>query len=173
MATKTSVAALAATALLALGRPAAAQAVDAEKGTFGLGLMVGEPSGISCKLYLGEESNTAIAAGAGFAFAADGLHAHADFLWHPWILSSADRFVLAAYLGVGARVLDHRRERATDDFHLGARGVIGVVFDFIDLPIDAFAETAAILDYRTGGGDPDHDNLGPGLALAIGARYYF
>ncbi len=165
---------LAGALLLTAGRPAAAQKADSDKGAFGIGLMLGEPSGISCKLYLGEESNTAIDAGAGFAFAQTGLHAHADYLWHPWILSNADRFVLAGYIGLGARILQHRRNLdKNDDFHVGARGVIGMVFDFVQLPLDAFAEAAAVMDYRTGGGDTDHDNLGPGLNISIGSRYYF
>ena len=167
------IALLALVALVGVSRPAAAQTIDSDKGVFGVGLIIGEPSGISCKLYLGEESNTAIAAAAGFAFAANGMHAHADFLWHPWILSNADRFVLVGYFGVGARVLGHNRRFDNDDFHVGARGVVGVVFDFISLPLDAFAEAAGVMDYRTGGGDPDHDNLGPSLNVSIGVRYYF
>ena len=163
--------ALAATALATPAFAAEADAVD--KGAFGVGLIIGEPAGISLKLYLGEESNTAIAAAVGFAFAADGLHAHVDYLWHPWILTTEDKFVLPAYMGLGLRVLDHRRQLDNDDFHVGVRGSIGMVFDFKTIPIDAFAEVALVMDYRTGGGDPDHDNLGPDLNASIGVRYYF
>jgi len=152
---------------LAHGQP------SSEKGVFGVGLVVGEPTGVAAKLYVHSDSDLAIAAAVGPAFGAGGLHIHADLLWHPWILTREPRFVLPAYVGVGIRLLDHHRNPEDDDFHFGPRAVGGVLFDFTDVPIDAFAEVAGVLEYRTGGNDPDHKGAAITLNAGIGARYYF
>lgn len=133
------------------------------KGVLGLGLMVGEPTGVSAKYYLADDH--ALDVGVGFSLLDDGIQVHADYLWHPWILETRKEFVLPAYVGIGARVLDE----AQSEFHLGPRAVIGLVFDFKELPIDAFAEAAGILDFRFG----DESGVGIDLNLAMGARYYF
>jgi hypothetical protein len=146
-----------------------AQAQPVEKGSLGVGIILGEPTGIAAKLYLADD--TAIAGAAGFAFVEGGLHLHADFLWHPWVLDDTDVFVLPAYIGVGGRLLDEDRGGGVDVFHLGARGVGGMLFDFKEVPIDAFVEIAALLDYAFSD-DPD-GGVGVGLNAGIGARYYF
>jgi hypothetical protein len=144
-----------------------AQAQPVEKGALGVGIILGEPTGIAAKLYLADD--TALAGAVGFAFVEGGLHAHVDFLWHPWVLDDADAFVLPAYVGVGGRVLDEDRGGGVDVFHLGARVVAGMLFDFKEVPIDAFVEIAGVLDFAFG------DDGGPGVGLnaGIGARYYF
>ncbi len=52
-----------------------AHAQPVEKGTFGVGIILGEPTGISAKLYLSD--NTAVDAAAGGATLGGGIHAHA------------------------------------------------------------------------------------------------
>ena len=47
--------------------------------------------------------------------------------------------------------------------------MIGLVFDFKELPIDAFAEAAGILDFRFG----DEIGVGIDLNFAMGSSYYF
>jgi hypothetical protein len=146
-----------------------AQAQPVEKGALGVGIILGEPTGIAAKLYLADD--TALAGGVGFAFVEGGLHAHVDFLWHPWVLDDADAFVLPAYVGVGGRLLDEDQGGGVDVFHLGARVVAGMLFDFKEVPIDAFVEIAGVLDYAFSD-DPD-GGVGLGLNSGIGARYYF
>jgi hypothetical protein len=154
---------------LALGQARDARAQGTEKGVFGLGIILGEPTGISAKLYLSD--NTAVDAAVGGAFVGGGLHVHADFLLHPWVLENRDTFVLPAYVGVGVRLLDHDRG-VEGDFHIGARGVVGMLFDFKEIPIDAFVEVAAVLDVRLSD-DDTHGGLGLAINAGIGARYYF
>ncbi|HUH04657.1 MAG TPA: hypothetical protein VML75_21825, partial [Kofleriaceae bacterium] len=126
---------------------AAAQAEQgADKGVFGIGIIVGEPTGVSAKLYLGGDSNMAVDAAAGSAVVGGGLQAHADVLWHPFILTDEDSFVLPAYGGVGLRLLD-AGGRTVSDFHVGIRGVVGILFDFKTVPLDAFVEVAGVLDW--------------------------
>lgn len=156
--------------LFATARPALAQGT--EKGAFGLGLIIGEPTGISAKLYLSD--NQAIDGAVGGALISRGIHVHADYLWHPWILDSQDTFVLPAYIGIGGRVLIHQRGRGeNDDAHIGVRGVAGILFDFREIPLDVFVEGAPILDFRTGDDVSDHGGIGIGVNIAAGARYYF
>src|SRR4051812_39029280 len=64
--------------------------------TFGLGLELGEPSGINGKYFL--SGSNAIDFGLGYIYrhyyAGDGLNLYADYLWHPVVLTSAEAFEL-------------------------------------------------------------------------------
>ncbi|HWM87072.1 MAG TPA: hypothetical protein VNO33_14560 [Kofleriaceae bacterium] len=153
-----------AVALLAVS-PAAAQ--SAEKGVFGAGLIVGEPTGVSGKYYLSDDR--AIDMAIGGAIIGRGIQVHADFLWHPWLLDQKESFALPVYLGVGGRILNHDGGGDEDDhLRLGVRAPVGILFDFTRIPLDVFAEVAGVLDYRTSDGPFALDING-----GIGARYYF
>jgi hypothetical protein len=139
----------------------------AEKGVFGLGLVVGEPTGVCAKFYLGDD--TAIDGAIGYAPFRGGFHVHADFLWHPAVLETRETFVLPIYVGAGARFMREFGSRgAPDSYRIGARGVAGILFDFTHVPIDVFAELAAILDLKTEG-----DVIGFDINASAGVRYYF
>lgn len=142
------------------------------KGAVGVGIILGEPTGVCAKIYLGTKSDFAIDMAAGGAVVGGGLQAHGDALWHPWILSDEDTFVLPAYIGAGIRLLDHTRGRSDSDFHGGIRAVVGMLFDFKNLPIDVFVEVAGVLDYVVGS-NGDHDGIGFGFNGGAGVRYYF
>lgn len=151
--------------------PESARADDDEKGALGLGLLVGEPTGVSGKLYLTDDQ--AIAAGVGGAVVVRGIQAHADYLFHPWILESTETFVLPAYVGPGLRALSHDRGAGLDDaFHLGPRATVGLLFDFREVPLDVFVEVAGIFEYRFSS-DDDHRGFGFDLNAGAGIRYYF
>ena len=151
-------------------RPAAADAV--EKGAFGVGIIIGEPTGLCAKLYLRDDQ--AIQAAVALSAVVGGFQVHADYLFHPVILEERDAFTLPAYVGPGVRLLQHAAGRdGDDDFRVGLRVVAGILFDFKELPLDVFAEVAGVGEY-TFGSESDAVN-GFGLALngGIGARYYF
>lgn len=139
----------------------------AEKGTFGGGIIIGEPTGLCAKLYLSDDQ--AIQAAAGFAFIGSGLHVHADYVFHPLILQTRDSFVLLAYVGPGVRLIQYRNGTEDSSFALGVRGVGGLLFDFTEQPLDAFVEVAGVLelDFAEDGG------FGPALNVGAGVRYYF
>lgn len=154
------------TAALTVGaRGAAAD----EKGSFGLGLILGEPTGVSAKLYLTD--TTAVDAALGGAIVGKGVQVHADYLWHPWVLTNEKSFVMPAYLGLGGRILQHDRGDEDDDLHIGVRVVGGIMFDFREIPLDVFLEVAAIGEFKSA--DGDHGGFGPALNLGVGGRYYF
>lgn len=137
-----------------------------EKGTLGIGIILGEPTGISAKLYLKDDQ--AIQGALGFAFYGGGIHIHADYVFHPFILQDKESFVLPFYVGPGVRVIDYRSGRDSAYVAVGLRGVAGLLFDFKEVPLDAFIEVGGVLEF----GFEDH---GAGVALNIGAgaRYYF
>jgi hypothetical protein len=138
-----------------------------EKGIFGAGLIIGEPTGLSVKYYLGDD--TAIDGAIGGAFLGKGVQVHADFLWHPWILEKKPSFILPVYIGAGLRVLDRNAGGGDDDhFRIGLRAVGGLLFDFTEAPLDVFLEVAGVADYRTKG-----DAFGLDINLGAGVRYWF
>lgn len=137
---------------------------------FGLGIMIGQPTGLSGKYYLG--GSTAIDFGIAnyyryryeYAF-----HLHADFLWHPLVLVDADAFQLPLHFGVGARILDHGdREYFEDNTHLGVRVPVGLTFYFKNVPLDIFVEIAYVLDIVS-----DDRHSYSDFNSNLGIRYYF
>ena len=139
-----------------------------EKGTFGLGLIFGEPTGVSAKLYLKDDQ--AVQAAVGLAFIGAGLHAHVDYVFHPYILQTRESFVLPVYIGPGVRMIQYRDGRDGDNyFAIGVRAVGGILFDFKTVPLDAFVEVAGVIELRF----HENDRFGFAFNAGAGARYYF
>ena len=125
----------------------------------GLGIMIGEPTGISGKYWLNESN--ALAGGLGWHFVGpnDGFNLHVDYLYHiDNSFDSAVRFPL--YYGFGARI---RSE--SDKFGLGFRGVGGILFYPDRLPVDIFAEFVPVFKLLP--------KTKLEIDLALGIRYYF
>jgi len=138
-----------------------------DKGTLGVGIILGEPTGITAKLYLKDDQ--AIQAAIGSAFIGGGLQVHADYVFHPYILQTRPSFVLPVYIGPGVRLIDYSNGRDDSSFAVGARLVGGLLFDFKDVPLDTFVEVAGVLEYEF------KDGRGAAIRLNAGAgvRYYF
>lgn len=129
----------------------------------GVGVIVGEPTGLSAKYWLDNEH--AIAGAAAWSFSGtDSFHLHADYLFHRFDLFNTpeEKGETALYYGVGARLKDKgRRDRTT----LGVRIPVGVTHLFPNAPFDVFAEIVPVVDVA-----PDVDVK---LNAAIGVRFYF
>lgn len=130
-----------------------------EKG-FGLGVIIGEPTGISGKYWLNETN--ALDFGLAYSFVNDKSAGslHSDYLFHlPHLIKS--ELNLPFYYGFGGRIRFNSQNKNT----IGARGVAGIMWIPASLPIDTFFEIAPVF------------NLFPEtslhLDLAIGGRYYF
>src|SRR5262245_19667272 len=80
-----------------------------EEGTLGVGIILGEPTGVCGKLYLKDDQ--AFQAAVGAAFATGGLQVHGDYVFHPWVLQDRDSFVLPFYLGPGVRFIQYNPGR--------------------------------------------------------------
>jgi hypothetical protein len=162
-----AVAAVVACALLGSAR-ARAQSDSQSGKNFGLGLIIGDPTGLTLKGFLTRETAIDGAVGIGL-LGGDDLHVHADFLWH-FPIQHWDSAALDLYLGVGPELGFHHHPHhppPDDDHHdvfLGARAPFGLAVMF-NAPFDVFLEVAAglwlIQDVRF------H------LDAAIGGRYWF
>lgn len=138
-----------------------------DKGTIGVGIIIGEPTGIHGRLYLKDDQ--AIQGAVGFALIGGGIQVHADYAFHPYVLQSRDSFVLATYVGPGVRVIQYSDGRDDSFFALGLRGVGGLLFDFKNVPLDAFVEVSGVVELRFLEGD----RFGLALNAGAGVRYYF
>ena len=138
-----------------------------EKGTLGVGLIFGEPTGISAKLYLKDDQ--AIQGAFGASFYVDAWQLHGEYVWHPFILQDRDTFVLPVYFGPGLRFMYYNGGRSgeTADGAIGLRAVAGLLFDFKNVPLDVFLELGGAVEYRFETG------WNAGLNFGAGIRYYF
>jgi hypothetical protein len=126
----------------------------------GIGIMLGEPSGISAKQWISR--TTAIDAGFAWSFANDtAIQLHADYLRHRVYLFETDDFEsrIPVYYGLGVKTT------LGDDPTVGIRFPVGVGKTFRDQPVELFLEIVPILDIA-----PNSDFA---INAAIGARYYF
>lgn len=125
---------------------------------FGLGIVLGEPTGLSAKLWT--TSSNAFDFAAAWSFKGDGhLLLQADYVWHSFDLIRVSSGRLPLYYGIGGRVI------LADDPLLGIRIPLGLNYQFDSAPIDIFAEIVPILDLV-----PSTDfDLGGG----IGVRFWF
>jgi hypothetical protein len=125
---------------------------------FGLGIVIGEPTGLSAKLWTG--SSNALDFGAAWSFKGDGnMLLQADYVWHNFSLIPVSSGKLPLYYGIGGRVI------LSDDPLLGVRIPVGLDYQFASAPIDIFAEIVPILDLIPS----TNFNLGGG----IGVRFWF
>ena len=137
-----------------------ALATGAPAGDVGLGVMVGEPTGLSLKVWSG--SRTAFDAAAGWSLNEnDWIYLHGDYLWHRYDLQLDAPGALPFYFGIGARVLLHEG----DDSRVGVRVPLGLDYITRDHRFDIFLEVAPIVDLA-----PD---TGFDVSGGLGARFYF
>lgn len=127
---------------------------------FGVGLMLGEPTGASFKYWLSDVA--AIDGVVGISLDDDEDFAvHADYLYHLNDVIELDENRMTVYFGGGPRF--KARDRRDDLF--GIRTVGGVAYIFDDVPVDVFFEAGPIFDVS-----PDFDVR---YTVGIGARYWF
>jgi hypothetical protein len=147
-------------------------ASDAQQRKFGLGIIIGEPTGISAKLWTSSEN--AFDFGLGWSYGGDRIgrnnyyydsgeqrvHFHMDYLWHSFTaIRSTERFPL--YYGVGARL----NTGAGYEDSFAVRGVFGIAWMPRTTPIDIFIELVPSLQLSYG--------TGFGIDAGVGIRYYF
>jgi Protein of unknown function (DUF3996) len=142
--------------------------------TFGLGIELGEPTGLTGKYFLSPDR--ALDFGVGDIYNNGnryGLHIYGDYLFHPVSLASTEAFELPLYIGLGGRIWDFqdRGPQVHDDaLAFGFRVPVGVSFDFNELPLDAFVQVVPVLDVYSG--YQAHD-LYLDLDFSVGIRYWF
>lgn len=132
----------------------------AQERGFGVGVIIGQPTGFSAKSWINQTN--ALDFGLGFSFAKDDnrIHIHSDYLWHSYnIIQSTEKFAL--YYGPGLKL----RTGKNNDAQLGIRGVLGLAWMSSKVPLDVFLEVAPVLNFIPGTGFK--------MDAGFGARYYF
>ena len=138
---------------------------------FGLGVILGEPTGLSAKLWTSPIN--AFDFGLGWSVGGDRLgnynghydgrgrmHFHMDYLWHAFhAIESSERFPL--YYGIGGRI----NTGAGYDGSLAIRGVFGIEWMPHNTPVDVFLELVPSLQLTS--------STGFGMDAGLGARYFF
>ena len=106
---------------------AAANPLWAQKaGDLGAGAMLGNPTGVTGKLWLSEAH--ALDAGLGVS---THFTAYADYLWHTWtVVPQPAQGKLGLYFGAGGQV------RAFHDSEFGVRAVAGVSYWLPRSPVE-------------------------------------
>ena len=123
----------------------------------GAGIILGEPSGLCAKLFLGPIF--AVDAAFSWSFFDARFHVHGDFLFHlidPFAVEVGD---LDFYLGAGALV------KFGTPFKFGLRVPVGMAYAFETIPIDLFLELVPILELIPA--------TVPSFGAGIGIRFYF
>ncbi len=123
----------------------------------GLGVMLGEPTGISLKLW--KNNNTAYSFGLAWSLEGnDAVYAHADHLWHSALDTDTENFAFS--YGLGARAIF-----SDNDTEFGVRVPLGLNFYPNGAPMDIFVEIAPTINLI-----PSTDGDVSGV---FGARFYF
>lgn len=127
----------------------------AQGGPLGVGIILGDPTGISAKYWL--DKTSAIDAAIGF----DRFSVHADYLYHFWnVIPQTGGGEFGLYMGPGLVYKDKKHDNM-----VGVRFALGGAFELNQYPVEIFAEIVPVLELS-----PDTDlNLDGG----IGVRYFF
>jgi hypothetical protein len=135
-------------------------AAAAETSTFGLGIIIGEPTGVGIKTHL--TSGNALAFGVAWSLEDENeLHVQGDYLYHNYDLITVQEGEMPLYFGIGGRI---KINEDADD-NVGIRFPVGLDYIFANAPFDIFLEIVPILDLTP---DTDFDLNG-----AIGGRFWF
>ena len=124
----------------------------------GLGIILGEPTGVSFKNWVGRREALDVA--VAWSFEGEGaIHIHADYLFHNFRLFHIEKGDLVLYYGIGARV------KTVHKTQVGVRIPLGLSYLFEKDPIEIFFELGPIM------------NLTPKtlfrMTTGVGVRYYF
>jgi len=139
-----------------------------EPGNFGLGLILGDPTGLSLNYELG--SKRSIDAALAWTLSGNRFRIHADHLWHiPNAIELKNANPLGYFYGVGGRIILSNKvnDKSNNSYSaLGVRASNGLRYRFFNaVPIEVFLEVALNLNLVPAT-DVDAD-------FALGARYYF
>lgn len=115
--------------------------LSAQDSGFGVGVVVGEPTGISVKAWVAR--NSAICGAAGWSLTGEKhFNINVDYIFHNFELIKFEKGTLPFYYGFGVRVKTKEDEKT----RVGIRIPVGVDYFIPNTPLDIFFELAPILD---------------------------
>ena len=122
----------------------AAGGMFAQDQGFGLGVILGEPTGLDFKAWAGYRS--AFVGAAAWSFGnEDSLHMHLDYVFHNFRLIELEHDFLPVYYGIGVRL------KSEKDVRIGVRIPLGLNYMFAKAPLDIFVELVRRVDGTEGG----------------------
>ncbi len=134
-------------------------------GDFGLGIILGAPSGISAKIATGQTNSVNLILGydlndgPGCCRDNGQLYIGGDYVWYNYNLIRVSKGRLPLYYGPGANASFSNNSR------VGVRGVIGLEYQFSGAPFDVFLEIAPGINVMPS----THGYVSGGL----GSRFFF
>jgi hypothetical protein len=139
------------------------------QGNFGVGLVVGEPTGIAWTYKM--NATNSLSGGVGTT-QFDRYRFHVDYLWttHPFTQQRLGvHYGMGAVVGVGPRsyvLVNGRREYffREGDPGFGIRGVAGLTYTIPQTPLDVFLEAGPLVVLSPG--------RGTGVDVGLGMRVY-
>jgi hypothetical protein len=133
---------------------------NAQNKGFGIGIMIGQPTGFAAKNWMNGDNALDFALGFSFARNYSGVNMHSDYLWHSYnAIQSTEKFVL--YYGPGLSL----RTGKNGNGQFGIRGELGLEWMSHSVPIDVFIEIAPVFNFIA--------STDFGIDAGFGARYYF
>ncbi|MBI3005927.1 MAG: hypothetical protein HYY49_11020 [Ignavibacteriales bacterium] len=127
---------------------------------FGLGVVIGDPTGMSANLWMSRQSTLQFGFSLSDRFKGNRALMSVDYLWHSFdVIRSTERFPV--YYGVGGALTSGGGGEAA----LGVRGVFGVAWLSRQVPIDVFFQvvpTVIIVPASSFG-----------VGAGVGVRFYF
>jgi hypothetical protein len=150
------------TALLALASAAGAAPTSPSSPTtegFGIGVVIGEPSGITASLPVGANNAFNLTAGYGLSHHGGNLTLLGNYVWHQRDLITVDAGKISLYYGPGARVLLARNSE------VGLGVTLGIDYLFEGAPLQAYLEVCPGINVVP--------NTETNATAGIGLRYFF
>jgi hypothetical protein len=151
------IAPLLAVAAIVVARPAPARA------DFGLGLFLGEPTGVDFKIGVGNRSGLDLLLGFDTLRSGRGNYGHVTYLVTP-LVGQGSSVLVPLRIGVGAALYG-----TSDDIDFAIRAPLEIALRLRSSPLEFYGEIAALLTLF----DPDRDALQLDLQGGAGFRLFF
>jgi len=131
----------------------------------GVGIIIGEPTGLCLKHWL--SGSSAVTLGAAWTFEGDGnLFLHGDYTLHSFgIFHDQDLRNVVFYYGLGGRLGFREKDGGDDETVVGIRIPLGLMLPVGGAPVDIFAEVVPVMDVIPG--------TDLGFNGGVGARIFF
>ena len=114
---------------------------NTKSGKGAIGIIAGDPTGVSGRIALSESSSLNLALGYSFLPAYESFAMHADYVTE-FNTNRIEGLNFPFYLGYGMRI----RNTSKNEFSLGARGVAGILIRPNNLPVEFFLELAPVFE---------------------------
>lgn len=130
---------------------------------FGLGVILGDPSGLSGKMRM--DGNHSLDGALAYSSGKHaGMQFHADYLWDRARSWGTTQGPLDMYYGLGGRLISYNDDNKSQ-ISIGPRGSLGLSFNINNPNLELFGELAMILEVTP--------SISADLDAGVGARIRF